>query len=253
MIAERRRRMIRDTATPPRSTRDCYNRRARRHPRCRAPRDSPPRPRTRRRCARSSTGSARRRPTSTRFAARRSSSRSAARSSPTTSFLGIVHDLNLLHSLGIQLVVVHGCRPQIEAILKQQDIPSRYAHGVRVTDADDDGLRARSSGPGAARASRRCSRSASPTRRWPARAIACRAATTSRPSRWACVDGVDMQLTGEVRRIDTEAIQQRLDDGDIVLISPIGYSPTGEIFNLTRRGSGDAGRRAAERASSSSS
>jgi amino-acid N-acetyltransferase len=47
------------------------------------------------------------------------------------------------------------------------------------------------------------------------------------------VDGVDMQLTGEIRRIDTEAIQQRLDDGDIVLISPIGYSPTGEIFNVT--------------------
>jgi amino-acid N-acetyltransferase len=47
------------------------------------------------------------------------------------------------------------------------------------------------------------------------------------------VGGVDMQLTGEVRRIDTEAIAQRLDDGDIVLISPIGYSPTGEIFNLT--------------------
>jgi len=47
------------------------------------------------------------------------------------------------------------------------------------------------------------------------------------------VDGIDMQLTGEVRRIDTEAIAQRLDDGDIVLISPTGYSPTGEIFNLT--------------------
>jgi amino-acid N-acetyltransferase len=47
------------------------------------------------------------------------------------------------------------------------------------------------------------------------------------------VDGIDMQLSGEVRRVDTEAIQQRLDDGDIVLISPIGYSPTGEIFNLT--------------------
>src|SRR5438046_9038421 len=46
------------------------------------------------------------------------------------------------------------------------------------------------------------------------------------------VDGVDMQLTGEVRRVDTDAIQQRLDDGDIVLISPLGYSPTGEIFNL---------------------
>jgi amino-acid N-acetyltransferase len=45
-------------------------------------------------------------------------------------------------------------------------------------------------------------------------------------------EGVDMQLTGEVRRVDAEAINQRLEDGDIVLISPLGYSPTGEIFNL---------------------
>ena len=28
------------------------------------------------------------------------------------------------------------------------------------------------------------------------------------------------------------AIRQRLDDGDVVLVSPLGYSPTGEIFNL---------------------
>src|SRR5512145_2390931 len=49
-------------------------------------------------------------------------------------FLGVVHDLNLLHSLGIRLVVAHGCRPQVEAILAAQRIPSRYAHGVRVTD-----------------------------------------------------------------------------------------------------------------------
>jgi len=47
------------------------------------------------------------------------------------------------------------------------------------------------------------------------------------------IDGIDMQLTGEVRRIDVDAITQRLDDGDIVLISPLGYSPTGEIFNLS--------------------
>src|SRR5439155_1137171 len=52
------------------------------------------------------------------------------------SFLGVVHDINLLVSLGIRLVVVHGCRPQVEAILKQQSIPSRYAHGMRVTDAE---------------------------------------------------------------------------------------------------------------------
>ena len=45
------------------------------------------------------------------------------------TFLGIIHDLNLLHSLGVHLVVVHGSRPQIEAILKQQGIESRYAFG----------------------------------------------------------------------------------------------------------------------------
>src|SRR5207248_2759478 len=52
------------------------------------------------------------------------------------TFLGIIHDLNLLHSLGVQIVVVHGARPQIEAILAQQDIESRYAFGLRITDAE---------------------------------------------------------------------------------------------------------------------
>jgi amino-acid N-acetyltransferase len=42
-----------------------------------------------------------------------------------------------------------------------------------------------------------------------------------------------MQYTGEVRRVQADAIRQRLDAGDLVLVSPIGYSPTGEIFNLT--------------------
>src|SRR5262249_39955300 len=46
------------------------------------------------------------------------------------------------------------------------------------------------------------------------------------------LDGVDMQYTGEVRRIHADAISRRLDAGDVVLISPLGYSPTGEIFNL---------------------
>src|SRR5207237_6532150 len=52
------------------------------------------------------------------------------------NFLGIVHDLNLLHSLGTRLVVVHGARPQIQAILKQQSIASRYHRGLRTTDAE---------------------------------------------------------------------------------------------------------------------
>jgi len=47
------------------------------------------------------------------------------------------------------------------------------------------------------------------------------------------IEGEDLLHTGEVRKIDAAAIRRRLDQHDIVLLSPIGYSPTGEIFNLS--------------------
>jgi amino-acid N-acetyltransferase len=50
---------------------------------------------------------------------------------------------------------------------------------------------------------------------------------------WGVRGGVDYQLTGSVRRVDVDAIRARLDAGDIVLLSPLGYSPTGEVFNLS--------------------
>jgi amino-acid N-acetyltransferase len=147
-------------------------------------------------------------------------------------FLGVIHDLNLLHSLGIRLVVAHGCRPQVEAILEQQDIESRYAHGVRVTDPEAMDCVLEAAGQARARIEALLSLGLANSPMAGARnRVSSGNYLTAKPM--GVVDGVDMQLTGEVRRIDTEAIQQRLDDGDIVLISPIGYSPTGEIFNLT--------------------
>lgn len=147
-------------------------------------------------------------------------------------FLGVIHDLNLLHSLGIRLVVVHGCRPQVEAILQAQGIPSNYAHGVRVTDADAMDCVLEAAGQVRARIEALLSLGLANS---PMAGARNRVSTgnylTAKPM--GVVGGVDMQFTGEVRRVDTEAMQQRLDDGDIVLISPIGYSPTGEIFNLT--------------------
>ena len=148
------------------------------------------------------------------------------------SFLGVVHDLNLLHSLGIKLVVAHGCRPQVEAILAAQNIPSRYANGVRVTDNDAMDCVLEAAGQVRARIEALLSLGLANSPMANARnRVSSGNYLTAKPM--GIVDGIDMQLTGEVRRIDTEAIQQRLDDGDIVLISPTGYSPTGEIFNLT--------------------
>src|SRR5260370_27080836 len=49
-------------------------------------------------------------------------------------FVELAHDINLLHSAGIRVVLVHGSRPQIEAQLKRRKARSRYAKGLRVTD-----------------------------------------------------------------------------------------------------------------------
>jgi amino-acid N-acetyltransferase len=147
------------------------------------------------------------------------------------TFLGIIHDLNLLHSLGVHIVVIHGSRPQIEAILAQQNIESRYAFGLRVTDAETMDCVLEASGQVASRIEALLSLGIANSPMAGARIrVSSGNFITAKPL--GVRDGIDMQLTGEVRRIDIEAIRQRLDDGDIVLISPLGYSPTGEIYNL---------------------
>ncbi|MDR0588820.1 MAG: amino-acid N-acetyltransferase [Burkholderiales bacterium] len=148
------------------------------------------------------------------------------------SFLGIVHDLNLLHSLGIRLVVVHGMRPQIESILAQQNIESHYAEGIRITDPDTMDCVLEAAGQVRSRIEALLSLGLANSPMAGSRnRVASGNYLTAKP--YGVIAGKNMQFTGEVRRVDREAIQQRLDDGDIVLISPIGYSPTGEIFNLT--------------------
>lgn len=148
------------------------------------------------------------------------------------TFLGIVHDLNLLHSLGVHLVVVHGSRPQIEAILKQQNIENRYAFGLRITDAETMDCVLEASGQVRSRIEALLSLGIANSPMAGARIrVSSGNFITAKPL--GVREGIDMQFTGEVRRVDVDAIHQRLDDGDIVLISPLGYSPTGEIFNLS--------------------
>ena len=53
---------------------------------------------------------------------------------------------------------------------------------------------------------------------------------TARPV--GIVDGVDFKHTGLVRKVDVAGIMRSLDMGALVLLSPFGFSPTGEAFNL---------------------
>src|SRR4030065_1883330 len=45
--------------------------------------------------------------------------------------------------------------------------------------------------------------------------------------------GVDLMHTGSVHKVDVAALNDRMDFGEVVLLSPLGYSPTGEVFNVT--------------------
>ncbi|RMG28254.1 MAG: amino-acid N-acetyltransferase [Gammaproteobacteria bacterium] len=146
-------------------------------------------------------------------------------------FEGLMHDIALLHSLGIRLVLVPGIRPQIDALLAARGIAPRFEQGLRVTDeaALDAALQA--AGTVCARVTATLSRGWShlPGSRQRIRVLSGNL-VVARPL--GVREGVDFQHTGEVRRIDTEALREALDGDRIVLLPPLGYSPTGEIFNL---------------------
>ncbi len=53
------------------------------------------------------------------------------------SFAHLIHDIALLGSLGVQLVLVHGARPQIEKQLKTLGLDSSFADELRITPAEN--------------------------------------------------------------------------------------------------------------------
>ncbi len=148
-------------------------------------------------------------------------------------FVALSHDLNLLASLEVRLVLVHGARPQIEQRLKRDHItPQMHANGLRITD--DAAMEAVKEANGALRVEIEALLSMgianSPMAGSDIR-VASGNFVTAKPL--GVRDGVDLQHTGEVRKIDAVGIRKRLDDGEMVLLSPMGYSPTGETFNLS--------------------
>jgi amino-acid N-acetyltransferase len=147
-------------------------------------------------------------------------------------FPELVHDIALLHSLGIRLVLVHGARPQIENKLKAASIHMEYANGLRITD--DASLQCVKEAAGTVRVEIEAllSMGLANTPMSGARiGVSSGNFVTAQPL--GVRDGVDYCHTGEVRRVDGQAIRQHLADRRIVLLSPLGYSPTGEVFNLS--------------------
>ena len=150
----------------------------------------------------------------------------------SAQFPDIVHDIALLDSLGVKLCLVLGARPQIEARINDAGIASRLVNGVRITDGATLPLVKEAIGRVHMEVEAMLSMGLANS---PMAGARLRAASgnfvTARP--YGVRNGIDYCHTGEVRRVDAEAIRHHLHRDEIVLLSSIGYSPTGEIFNLT--------------------
>ena len=146
-------------------------------------------------------------------------------------FTRFVHDVNLLAALGIRLALVHGARPQIEAELKAKGHRSRYAKGLRITDAAS--LVAVKHAAGVLRVEIEALLSQGlPNSPMAGAQIRVASGNYIAAQPVGVVGGVDYQFTGTVRKVDGAAIARRLEAGEVVLVPHVGYSPTGEVFNL---------------------
>lgn len=147
------------------------------------------------------------------------------------NFQHIIHDIALLHSLGIRLILVHGARPQINQNLSERGIETPFHQSRRITTRES--LRGVMNAVGSIRLEIEAllSMGLANSPMYGARIdVVSGNFVTAKP--YGIRDGVDFQLTGEVRSIDTDAIQRHLDNHNIVLLGPTGYSTTGEVFNL---------------------
>lgn len=147
-------------------------------------------------------------------------------------FDNLIHDFALLRSLGVRLVLVHGIRPQIDERLLQQGDTPRFHHHLRITDASTLQYVKQAAGLVRVEIEALLSMGVSGS---PMAGAQIRVASgnfvTAKPI--GVLDGVDYGYTGSVRKIDSDGIRQQLDQNQVVLISPIGYSPSGEVFNLS--------------------
>ncbi len=147
-------------------------------------------------------------------------------------FISFVHDIALLTSIGIKVVLVYGIRQQIDERLASHNVETRYKDGLRITDEQvmqhvkDAASHARVE----IEALLSMGVANSPMEGLRIRVVGGNF-IIAKP--YGIHDGVDFCNTGTVRRVDVDALQTNLQNNDVILLSPLGYSPTGEVFNMS--------------------
>lgn len=147
------------------------------------------------------------------------------------SFERLIRDIVLIADLGVKLVLVPGTRPQINRRLTDAGFPERFHHGLRVTEPEM--IAPLTEAVGAVQfdvVSWLSARLSLASGSGLAQRVLTGNFVTARPM--GVIDGVDLGHTGTVRRVDVDGVRDALGDGSIVVQTNIGFSPTGELFNL---------------------
>ncbi|MFK7160629.1 amino-acid N-acetyltransferase [Marinospirillum sp. MEB164] len=143
----------------------------------------------------------------------------------------LMTDLALLYSLGIKLVITFGARPQLAQALEAQDLPWLEHQGRLLIDPPRLPSLIQTLGTLRVELERRLSMSLSQASlQHQGVQVVSGNLVMARPL--GVREGVDFHFSGEVRRIQVEPLKRLLDQGNIVLLPPLGYSATGEAFDL---------------------
>jgi amino-acid N-acetyltransferase len=144
----------------------------------------------------------------------------------------LVQDINLLVSLSIRVVIVCGSRPQIDAALAARGLSTPYHSGRRITSAEAMDCVKEAIGRLRIEFEQRFSFGLPNTPMAQSEGVRLISGSVLTAQPVGVVDGVDFQFSGTVRDVDAQTIHHALDNGDIVFVTNIGYSPSGEAFNL---------------------
>ncbi|WP_298635774.1 amino-acid N-acetyltransferase [uncultured Umboniibacter sp.] len=146
-------------------------------------------------------------------------------------FRAFLHDLAIVHNLGVKIVLVLGARRAIDEAFEKQGIHSEFHQGKRLTSTEMMEVIASEVGRLRNYVEAKLSMGLINSPMHQANiSVVTGNFVVAKPL--GVVEGIDYLHTGDIRRVNAPAIQQQLDNGNVVLISPIGHSPSGESFNL---------------------
>lgn len=143
----------------------------------------------------------------------------------------LLSDVAILSTLGARIILVHGARPQIDAQLNSRNRSTPFHNGLRITDSD--ALEDSKAAIGAARLeienhlNRALNR---PPIVNNSLGVISGNFITAKPL--GVIDGIDHMHTGKVRKVNHKLLESLISQDNIILLSPLGYSPTGQIYNV---------------------